>query len=100
MTKVIRKEEGLLALSRVFAASQECVFDAWLNPEKIIRWFGCSQTKESKALEWNAQPGGRSVLEMQGCQDAAEAATGQLILEFQEIQPHSKLVFMMEFKSG
>lgn len=37
---------------------------------------------------------------MHGCQEGADGPNGQLILDFQEIEPHSRLVYMMQFKSG
>ena len=47
-----------IVLSRVIAAPVERVFEAWTDPEQIMRWFGPTGfTLES--LECDIRPGGR-----------------------------------------
>lgn len=83
-------------MSRVYGASAEDVFDAWVNPEKISKWFGCDNTKEARALEWNPAAGGQGILDMISS-SGSEGHGGKLKLGFIEVERPSKLVFTFAF---
>lgn len=86
-------------MSRVFSASVTDLFDAWVNQDKICQWFGCAQTKQAKPLEWNPIAGGKGLLEMQSCSEEG-GPQGNLLLEFEEVTPSSRLVFGFSFLSA
>lgn len=35
---------GVLTVTRTYAASREAVFDAWVETSKVQQWWGCAQT--------------------------------------------------------
>lgn len=58
MSTDARFEDGKLILTRVYAASREEVFDAWVETSKVQRWWGCA---EATAVRSSVEPrvGGR-----------------------------------------
>ncbi|MEM9554492.1 MAG: SRPBCC domain-containing protein [Acidobacteriota bacterium] len=44
MSTDIRFENGELIVTRVYAASREAVFEAWVETSKVEQWWGCGDT--------------------------------------------------------
>jgi uncharacterized protein YndB with AHSA1/START domain len=36
-------EDGALIVTRVYDASRESVFDAWIESSKVVQWWGCAE---------------------------------------------------------
>ena len=52
-------------IRRQFGSKPEKIFDAWVNPEHLARWFGPTEGTRFPSLEVNAEPGGRYRIHMQ-----------------------------------
>jgi uncharacterized protein YndB with AHSA1/START domain len=76
-----------VVLTRVFDASQEDVFDAWTNPERVVRWFGPDMFP-AESFEHDFRPGGKIELCMRGPNGEEARSTG----EYLEIVPPERLV--------
>lgn len=77
-------------IEETFNASVERVFDAWTDPEKLMKWFapnGC--TVSFKKLE--AKPGGV----FHSCISNSDYGDCWCIGEYKEVIPNKKLVFSM-----
>lgn len=42
-------ENGQLVMTRVYAASREDVFEAWVETSKVQQWWGCGDTTQVKS---------------------------------------------------
>ncbi len=56
-------ENGTLIVTRIYNASREAVFDAWVNTAKVEQWWGCADTTNVKS-EIEPLVGGKFVHEM------------------------------------
>ncbi len=52
-----------LTLKRVISAPVDRVYQAWVEPQKLAKWFGCSQTKRVEA-ELDFRVGGKYTIKM------------------------------------
>jgi uncharacterized protein YndB with AHSA1/START domain len=52
-------ERPILALERIYDASPEEVWQAWTNPQALIRWFGPEQTQAVLRADLDVKIGGR-----------------------------------------
>lgn len=50
-------QNGSVELTRFFPHPREAVFDAWVNPEKLGKWWGCNDT-HSVTAESDQREGG------------------------------------------
>jgi uncharacterized protein YndB with AHSA1/START domain len=52
------KSRGIIRLTETFPACAERVFDAWLSPEKVARWFPLDAEEQVTRVEIDARVGG------------------------------------------
>lgn len=77
-------------IEETFNANVEKVFDAWTNPEKLMKWYapdGC--TIHFKKIE--VEKGGK----YHSCISNPQYGDCWCIGEYKEVIPHSKIVFTM-----
>jgi uncharacterized protein YndB with AHSA1/START domain len=78
-----------LRLRRTFAATPEEVFDAWTNPEVLIRWWAAQPTWTSPGCEVDLRVGGRYTLRMRD-DDGKTYAVGGV---YREVDRPHRLVY-------
>jgi uncharacterized protein YndB with AHSA1/START domain len=75
-------------VTRTFTAPREKVFEAWVNPELMARWFcRCLQQPPTRVLEADVRAGGSYRLEVQG--DRLYRGWGT----YRDVRPPERLVF-------
>jgi uncharacterized protein YndB with AHSA1/START domain len=79
-----------LKLERTFEASPEQVFDAWVDPELLRRWWAAGPDMTCTLAEADARPGGRYRLSMKDPGSGAEHTVGG---EYREVERPSRLVY-------
>ena len=80
-----------LTVTRRIAAPPARVYDAWLDPQKLIRFMSNCQGMALSAAETDPQVGGRFLLVMNtGEKDIPHAGT------YLELTPHSRIAFTWE----
>jgi uncharacterized protein YndB with AHSA1/START domain len=79
-----------LRLERTLHAPRDRVFDAWVNPELLRRWWAAQPDWTSPAAEVDLRPGGRYRLSMQ---DPGSGAVHSVIGEYLEVERPSRLVY-------
>lgn len=77
-----------LALRRRLNASPEKVYRAWIDPKKLVRWFGPDQGAVQSA-ETDARVGGRFHVIFRTEDGEQHDVSG----EYREVEPNRKLVF-------
>ena len=80
----------LLRLEHSFHATPEEVFDAWTNPEVLVRWWAMRPSQFSPGCEVDLRVGGRYELRMQ------DGDTGDVVAvagEYREVQRPHRLAF-------
>jgi uncharacterized protein YndB with AHSA1/START domain len=82
-------DPGVLRLERRFNATAEAVFDAWLSPEVLRRWWPAGANWETPVAEVDARVGGRLRLVMRSPDGEEFGGSG----EYLEITPPERLVF-------
>jgi len=80
--------EGSVAITRVFDASREQVWQAWTDPKMMAQWFG-PRGFTSSVPELDARVGGRLRIVMHGPDGNDYPMKG----EFREVMPPQRLVF-------
>ncbi len=58
MTTDIKFEEGNLIVTRIYEASIEEVFDAWVETSKVKKWWGCAECTDVRS-EIETKVGGK-----------------------------------------
>lgn len=75
-------------VKRTFAAPREKVFEAWVNPALMARWFcRCAKHPPTRIIQADVRPGGQYRLEVVG--DKLYRGSGT----YKEVRPPEKLVF-------
>lgn len=86
-----------MEIRRTFTAPREKVFQAWMEPRLLLRWFlKRTPQHETRMLQWQAWPGGKYRFEV------VAPETGQwhtLTGAFLEIQLPERLVFTWRWES-
>ncbi len=82
---------------RTFAAPREKVFEAWVNPRMMTKWFarGTLKMPPGKVVEADARPGGKYRVDVE-CpveNDTRQMRTYQIQGTYREVTPHDRLVF-------
>lgn len=79
---------GTVQVKRTFAAPQEKVFEAWVKPELMARWFcRCAGNPPTRVLEADVRTGGAYRLEV----EADKLYRGWGV--YREVRPPERLVF-------
>ncbi|WP_019008428.1 SRPBCC family protein [Deinococcus aquatilis] len=81
-----------LALSRLFNAPRELVFQAWTDADHLARWWG-SPGVPLRVVSADIRPGGSFFYE----QTAPGGGVMRALLIFRELQPPSRIVFISAF---
>jgi uncharacterized protein YndB with AHSA1/START domain len=89
VTQVPQPDPGVLRLERTFKAAAEAVFDAWLHPEVLRRWWPAGANWETPVAEVDARVGGRLRLVMRSPDGEEFGGRG----EYLEIRRPERLVF-------
>lgn len=84
------REIATLRLERTFAATLEEVFDAWTDPEVLIRWWAAQPTWTSPGCEVDLRVGGHYELSMRNEQGDKTYVVGG---EYREVRRPHRLVY-------
>lgn len=88
-------EKPSLRITRTYAAPPQKVFDAWITPEALKRWFAPSDEFQTPEVEVDARVGGRYRIVMRA-PDGEMHRVGGIYREF---APPGKLVFTWAWES-
>jgi uncharacterized protein YndB with AHSA1/START domain len=83
------KAQNCLTLKHTFKAPREKVFNAWIDPQALMRWFAPSPQFTTPIAEVNLRVGGRYRIEMLEPDGTRHVVTGI----YREVQRPSRLVF-------
>jgi len=87
---------GSLTLSRRINAAPEKVYAAWIDPQKLSRWFGPSSVKpDTVQATIDARPGGRYHISFDNDRGEHHEVGGV----YRELVPNSRLVFSWAWRS-
>jgi len=86
---VSSREIAALRLERTFAGTPEEVFDAWTNPEVLIRWWAAQPTWTSPGCEVDLRVGGHYALQMRDDDGKTYAVGG----EYREVDRPRRLAY-------
>jgi uncharacterized protein YndB with AHSA1/START domain len=79
-----------LTLKRHIKATPAQVFSAWTDPEKVVRWFGPSETVAGSVhAEMDVRVGGRYLIRFR----TGDGERHQVGGTYREVVPDSRLVF-------
>jgi uncharacterized protein YndB with AHSA1/START domain len=85
-----------LTLKRRLKASPAKVFQAWTDPEKLVRWFGPAETVAgSVGAQADVRPGGRYQMNF----ETADGERHQVGGVYREVVPDTRLVFTWAWHS-
>ncbi len=83
-------------IRRTFAAPREKVFEAWVEPHMLSRWFlKPTPQHQPKMLQWEAVPGGNYRFEVVSPEGELHVLAGA----FREIHPPVRLVFTWRWEN-
>ena len=96
MEKVISHQEAAaeVRISRSYGVAPEKVWRAWTDPQALSQWFGPGNPLVTTA-EIDLRVGGRYRIVFKGASGDMNEVSGV----YQEVVPHSRLVFTWAFKS-
>jgi uncharacterized protein YndB with AHSA1/START domain len=96
MEQVISHQEAAaeVRISRSYSVAPEKVWRAWTDPQALSQWFGPGNPLVTTA-EVDLRVGGRYRIVFKGASGDMNEVTGV----YQEVVPHSRLVFTWAFKS-
>jgi uncharacterized protein YndB with AHSA1/START domain len=89
MTDTTPPDPSVLRLERTFDAPAQSVFEAWMSPEVLRRWWPAGADWETPVAEVDARVGGRLRLVMRSPDGEEFGGSG----EYREINPPERLVF-------
>ena len=84
-----------LALKRRFKASPAQLFQAWTQPEKMIRWWGVTGHPKTPIAEADLKVGGRFRVQFHTPDGERHSVSGV----YREVVPNRKLVFSWAWQS-
>jgi len=94
---VTTQEQTELRVTHHFNASREDVFDAWIDPGLLRRWWAADPSWDDALAEVDAREGGRYRLSMrEGQGGAAHTVVG----EYTEIKRPERLAYTWEWEGG
>jgi uncharacterized protein YndB with AHSA1/START domain len=80
--------EREIEIVRIFDAPRELVYKAWIEPQRMQRWFG-PRVFTNPVCELDARPGGKWRIVMRAPDGAEYPAVGV----YEEVSPPERLVF-------
>ena len=95
MSTETRFEDGNLIVTRVFAASRELVFEAWVETSKVQQWWGCAECASVRS-EVEPKVGG-SYNHHMTIEGAGEVPGFATLVEY---DPPSRLAYESESPAG
>lgn len=84
-----------LTLKRQLKAPPEKVYEAWTQPEQMIRWWGVTPHQNKPIAETDLRVGGRFRVQFWGQSGEHHSVSGL----YKEIVPNRKLVFTWSWQS-
>ena len=84
-----------LQMTRVVPAPPEEVFQAWTDPEILVRWWGAGETR-LVGVEVDPRPGGDYRFEVA----SPEGGRYEIAGTYEEVDPPRRLSFTWQFVSG
>lgn len=85
--------EKVVVLTRVFDAPRDLVWKMWTDPKHVAVWWGPRHFTNPRC-EWDARPGGKIRVDMQGPRGTPYAGTYPMTGEFREVVQRERLVFI------
>lgn len=80
-------------VKRTFAAPREKVFEAWIKPQMMTKWFARSaQMEPGKVIEADARAGGKYLIEVT-CKDETVDKLYRIQGTYREVRSPERLVF-------
>jgi len=89
-------QDVALEVSHRFAAPREEVFDAWVNPEVLKRWWAAEPTWSTPLAEVDARDGGSYRLSMRTNEGEVHTVHG----EYTEVRRPERLAYTWEWDQG
>lgn len=89
-------QETVLYLEHRFAAPRERVFDAFVNPDVLRRWWAAAPTWDTPTADIDAREGGSYRLSMRT--DSGEVHT--VFGEYREVRPPERLAYTWSWEEG
>jgi len=89
-------QEIALELEHRYAAPREQVFDAWINPAVLKRWWAAAPTWSTPLAEVDAREGGAYRLSMRTDEGDVHTVQG----EFTEVSPPERLAYTWSWDEG
>ena len=89
-------QELTLELTHRYAARREDVFDAWIDPDVLRRWWAAAPTWQTPLAEVDAREGGTYRLSMQTDEGEVHTVGG----EFTEVRPPERLAYTWAWEEG
>ena len=89
-------QELALELEHRYAAPREQVFDAWINPDVLKRWWAAAPTWSTPLAEVDAREGGSYRLSMKTDDGDVHTVRG----EFTEVSPPERLAYTWTWEEG
>lgn len=89
-------QELVLELSHRYAAPREDVFDAWINPAVLTRWWAAQPSWQTPVAEVDATEGGSYRLSMRTDTGDVHTVAG----EFTEVRPPERLAYTWAWEQG
>jgi uncharacterized protein YndB with AHSA1/START domain len=94
MTEV--DHELVVELTHRYSAPRADVFDAWINPDVLKRWWAAQPAWETPVAEVDATEGGRYRLSMRTDTGDVHTVGG----EFTEVRPPERLAYTWAWEEG
>jgi uncharacterized protein YndB with AHSA1/START domain len=89
------RESAGLAIERTYDASPQEVWQAWTDPQALMRWFGPEDTGSMLGADLDVREGGRYRIRFTTTDGEHHEVGG----EYREVQPPHKLVFTWSWRS-
>lgn len=85
-----------LRLTRHYSASAERLWQAWTDPQALMRWFGPAETRRVLLAQTDVRTGGEYHVAFSTEDGLEHYASG----EYREVHPHRRLVFTWAWRDA
>jgi len=89
-------QEVALRLEHRFSATRDRVFDAFVNPDVLRRWWAAAPTWDTPLAEVDAREGGSYRLSMRTDEGEVHTVFG----EYREVRPPERLAYTWTWEEG